>query len=139
MLIEKNKILDVIPQRSPFVMVDCLEFANNEGFLSHFDIESTNIFIDDQKLSESALIENIAQTCAAGFGYLGRSDDDEPPRIGFIGAVTKLEVFDYAMVNDTLDTQITILNTFENIHLVEGIARSAGRDLLKCQLKIVLA
>lgn len=139
MLIDKNTIQEVIPQRKPFVMIDCLESANAEGFVSHFDIVSDNIFLLEGMLSESALVENIAQTCAAGFGYLGRSDDQEEPRLGFIGAVTKLEVFHQAALNDTIDTQISILNTFENIHLIEGIARTAGKDLLKCQMKIVLA
>jgi predicted hotdog family 3-hydroxylacyl-ACP dehydratase len=139
MLIDKHTILEVIPQRAPFVMIDCLESANSEGFLSHFHIESTNIFLHDRQLSESALVENIAQTCAAGFGFLGRSDDQEEPRIGFIGDVTKLEVLGKATETDTIDTQITILNTFENIHLIEGVARSSGKDLLKCQMKIVLA
>ncbi len=139
MLIDKHTIQEVIPQRAPFVMIDCLESVNSEGFISHFEIRPDNLFLNDGYLSESALVENIAQTCAAGFGFLGRSDEQEEPRIGFIGAVTKLEVLDQAALNDTIDTQISVLNTFENIHLIEGVARTAGRDLLKCQMKIVLA
>jgi len=139
MLIDKNTIQEVIPQRNPFVMIDCLESANSEGFISHFNIEQDNIFLIHGLLSESALVENIAQTCAAGFGYLGRSDNQKEPRLGFIGAVTKLEVFHQASLNDTIETQISILSTFDTIHLIEGIARSRGKDLLKCQMKIFLA
>lgn len=139
MLIDIHTIQEVIPQRAPFVMIDCLESANSEGFISHFEIRPDNLFLNDGLLSESALVENIAQTCAAGFGFLGRSDEQDEPRIGFIGAVTKLEVIDQAALKDTIETQISVLNTFENIHLIEGVVRTGGRDLLKCQMKIVLA
>ena len=43
----------------------------------------------DNRLTEPALIENIAQTCAAGFGYLG-SQTEGQPRIGYIGAISDL-------------------------------------------------
>ncbi|MDD3005825.1 MAG: hypothetical protein PHH66_13075, partial [Flavobacterium sp.] len=84
------------------------------------------------------VIENIAQTCAAGFSFLHQQAGKKAGELGFIGAVSKLEVVGHVFVNQGLQTEIKILNQFENIHLVEGISYSNNKEILKCQLKIVL-
>ena len=139
MLVEKTNIKTYIPQREPFVMIDSLIEANEIGFSSSFFIDNDNIFIENNILSEAAIIENIAQTCAAGFGYLSSLEVESEPRLGFIGAITKLEVFNELKTNAMIETHLSIINTFENIHLIEGIARSLNIYILKCQMKIVLS
>lgn len=139
MLVEKTNIKTYIPQREPFIMIDSLIDANETGFSSSFFINNDNRFIENNILSEAAIIENIAQTCAAGFGYLSSLEAESEPRLGFIGAITKLEVFNEIKTNAMIETHVSIINTFENIHLIEGIARSSNIDILKCQMKIVLS
>lgn len=139
MLVSQENIKNYIPQREPFIMIDALVDANEHGFKTAFTVTENNLFLQDNVLSESALVENIAQTCAAGFGYLNSLIEGAEPQLGFIGAVTHLEVMQNVQQNALIETEVKVLNTFENIHLVEGIARSGGADLLKCQLKIVLA
>ena len=139
MLVEKTNIKTYIPQREPFVMIDSLIEANEIGFSSSFFIDNDHIFIENNILSEAAIIENIEQTCAAGFGYLSSLEVESEPRLGFIGAITKLEVFNEIKTNVMIETHVSIINTFENIHLIEGIARSSNIDILKCQMKIVLS
>ena len=139
MLIEKTNIKSYIPHREPFIMIDSLIDANETGFSSSFFVNTDNIFIEKNILSEAAIIENIAQTCAAGFGYLSSLEAESEPRLGFIGAITKLEVFKEITTNVMIETQVSIINTFENIYLIEGVARSSNSDLLKCQMKIVLS
>jgi predicted hotdog family 3-hydroxylacyl-ACP dehydratase len=139
MLIDKQHIKTFIPQREPFIMIDGLVAASNEVFKSSFKIEEDNLFLEAGKLSESALVENIAQTCAAGFGYLGSLNETGEARLGFIGAISKLEVYADCAAHDQISTTVTILNSFENIHLIEGLAVCNGIDLIKCQMKIVQA
>lgn len=139
MLIDKSLILDYIPQRAPFVMVDTLEKIDHSGFTSTFELKEDNVFNESGIISESALVENIAQTCAAGFGYLARQEEGAETRLGFIGAITKLNVNKLPSINSKIETKITILNQFENIHLVEGVASLNGEKLVDCQLKIVLS
>lgn len=138
MLIEKELIQNFLPQRPPFVMIDCLVDANDAGFLSSFQIAEDNLFLQDGVLSESALIENIAQTCAAGFGYVGSQRGEEAGRLGFIGAVSRLSVSSSAKLGDEVQTRIELLNAFDSIHLVQGTASVDGKTVLECQLKIVL-
>lgn len=139
MLINKDNIEKYIPQREPFIMIDALLSADESGFQTQFLIKEDNLFLENGKLSESSIVENIAQTCAAGFGYLGSISGESEAKLGFIGAISKLEVYAHASLGDLIETHVDILNTFENIHLVEGIAKSNGKELVKCQMKIVQA
>ncbi len=139
MLISKENITSIIPQRAPFVMIDSLLTADETGFKTEFKIASDNLFLENAVLSESALIENIAQTCAAGFGYLNSLVEGGEPKLGFIGAVTHVNVQQAAKENDLIETSVEVLSTFDTIHLVEGTAKSNGNVLVSCQMKIVLA
>ena len=139
MLIDKEAIQNYIPQRAPFVMVDALVSATAEGFQSEYTIpEEHPLLNDDFSLAESAMVENLAQTCAAGFGFLNHSEGGEP-KLGFIGAVSRLETFRLPKVNDKLETTISVISAFEAINLVEGSIFHKGEELLRCQLKIVIA
>lgn len=139
MLIDKEHITQFLPQRPPFVMVDALLSADESGFKSTFAVAEDNLFLEDSILSESALVENIAQTCAAGFGYVGSQKGEEAGRLGFIGAVSRLQVHALPQLGDQIETEIEIVSSFDTIHLVQGTARKNGNPLLECQLKIVLA
>jgi len=138
MLATKENIKNFIPQREPFIMIDELHSVDEKGFKTSFEVVDSNIFLDDE-LSESALTENIAQTCAAGFGYLGSLEEEGEPKIGFIGAITKLKVHFLPKLGAKLNTEVEILNTFGNIHLIQGTVFENGAKLLDCQMKIVLA
>lgn len=139
MLVNKDSITQYIPQRAPFVMIDELISATEEGFQTTFTIEESNLFLENGLLSESSLIENIAQTCAAGFGYINSQKGNGEGQLGFIGAVSKLTVSNQAKLGDNIATNVTIMTSFDAIHLIEGTATSNGVELLKCQMKIVIA
>lgn len=139
MIIKQNKIEQFIPQRKPFIMIDELSKADEKGFISKFNIRDNNIFLKNNIVSESALVENIAQTCAAGFGYINSIKENEEPKLGFIGAVSKLTVNKKAKIHSSLTTEVQILNTFDNIHLIEGTVFEKNQKLVSCQMKIVIA
>jgi predicted hotdog family 3-hydroxylacyl-ACP dehydratase len=139
MLINKENIQSYLPQRPPFVMIDALIETTESTFESAFEVIESNIFIENGVLSESALVENIAQTCAAGFGYVGSQNGEEAGKLGFIGAVSKLKVSGLPKTGDKLATKIEILNTFDAIHLIQGTVYENDTELLTCQMKIVIA
>ena len=64
-----DDILQFIPQRHPFVMVDELLYADEEKATANFTVTTENIFCEDGFFSEAGLLENIAQTVAAANGY----------------------------------------------------------------------
>jgi len=118
-------------------MVDSLIEASESGFETTFSVSEENLFIEDDFLQEPALIENVAQTAAAGFGYLNSKLDAEP-KIGFIGAVSKLKVHSLPKVNSIINTTVTVLFRMENIFLVKGVNKVDDIVLLECEMKIVI-
>ncbi|WP_159471685.1 hypothetical protein [Dyadobacter sp. 3J3] len=137
MIITKENITNFIPHRAPFLMIDNLIFADAERFESDFFIEENNVLVRSGYFEESGLIENIAQTCAAGFGFLDHGNGAEP-KIGFIGAVTKLEVFELPAIHSKINTIVTPTYQLGNIFLVKGENYCNGRKLLECEIKIVV-
>lgn len=137
MLLTKENITKIIPQQFPFVMVDNLVSADEKEFKSTFKVEENNLFFKDGKLQEPALIENIAQTVAAGFGYVDKQGGGKP-KIGFIGGISKLVVHSLPSLNKTIETSVTQLHQFENIYLIKGENFCDGGLLVECEMKIVI-
>lgn len=138
MIVAKDAITDYIPHRPPFVMVDNLVSATRERFESDFTVTGDNVLVRDGFFQETGLIEHIAQTCAASFGYLDR-EEGGAPKIGFIGAVSKVLVTELPPVGGTIRTVVTPLHQLGNIYLVKGESFLDGRILLGCELKIVVS
>jgi predicted hotdog family 3-hydroxylacyl-ACP dehydratase len=137
MILNQEETAAIIPQKVPFVMIDSLLTAGEDGFSSNFLVREENIFSVDGTLTEPALIENIAQTVAAGFGYVG-SQEGGSPKVGFIGAISKLKVNGLPNVGDLITTTITPLHEFENIYLIKGENYSNDKLLVECEMKIVV-
>ena len=137
MLLPKEQTTEIIPQKAPFVMIDSLLSANEIDFKSSFVAMEQNIFSENGKLQEPALIENIAQTVAAGFSYVGQQQGGAP-KIGFIGAISKLKVHQLPNIGDEINTTVTHLHKFENIFLIRGENYVNGNLLVECEMKIVV-
>lgn len=135
MKVSKEKIKSFIPQREPFIMIDNLIEVTKEKFETDFIILPNNIFLEDNLLQEFALIENIAQSSAAGLYFLNMSSGSKPVD-GFIGAVSKLKLYDLPKVNDKINTIVTPLHQFGNMYLVKGENFLNGKLLLECEMKL---
>jgi len=137
MMVSQENILNYLPHRQPFVMIDNLVSVNEEIFESEFLVREDNLLVEDGLFQACGLMENIAQTCAAGFGFLDRSENEEP-KMGFIGAISKLEVFELPPVNSVIITTVIPTHQLGNIFLVKGQNSLEGRKLLECEMKIVV-
>lgn len=137
MVIPKESITSYIPHRYPFVMVDNLISVSNEQFESDFFISENNILVTDQIFQEAGLIENIAQTCAASFGYLNRAEGGEA-KIGYIGAISRLELFSLPPVNSKILTVVKQTHQLGTVFLVVGKNYLNDHLLMQCEMKIVL-
>lgn len=136
-LVSAENITSYIPQRAPFVMIDNLLTQSNEEVRSNFHIKKDNIFIEDGVFTISGLLENIAQTAAANVGY-ECAKKNIPVPLGFIGAISKVKVFDLPQVNSVFETQVNILQEVFNITLIEGIISQNDKTLVSCQMKIMI-
>jgi len=132
----KEQIEVFIPQRAPFIMIDNLIEASPDKFVTDFQILPDNIFLEEEVLREFALIENIAQTSAAGLAFLNRFSETGPVD-GFIGGITKLVVYDLPKVNDKVYTIVIKLHQFENMYLLKGENYVNDKKLMECNVKLV--
>lgn len=137
MIVSQENILSVIPQRPPFVMIDQLVACDavSSGTILH--IVPENILVCDGELSEAGLIENIAQTVAAGAGHTAKKNGEEV-LIGYIGAVKNLEIFALPKVGDLINTTVAVTNQVFGVTIVTGNVECNGIELAKCEMKIFI-
>ena len=85
--------------------------------------------------SEAGLLENIAQTAAAGAGYR-ENQVNKPAAIGYIGAVKNFEVFVLPQINDVLTTETVITDRIFNTTLIKGKIICNTLPVAQCEMKI---
>ena len=91
-MIDPNlNILALIPQRHPFVMIDRLLYVDEKKGRSQLTIRASNILVEDEVLSSSGLVENIAQTAAADMGYICLQEE-RPVPIEYICSGQNLDI-----------------------------------------------
>ncbi|MCF6297189.1 MAG: hypothetical protein L3J08_04270 [Flavobacteriaceae bacterium] len=138
----KNPIIDIkhlIPQKKPFVMVGTLLFFSKSTAVSSLTIEESNIFFYNNVLLESGLIENMAQTVAlhTGYDYFLRG---EIAPTGYLGAIKKIEIQSLPKLNETITTEVEILQEFLGVTLVEiNVFNSKKEKIASGQMKTVIA
>lgn len=132
-----DDILSLIPHREPFVQVGELVSASDSLFVTRLTIGPDNILLKNGRFMESGLIENIAQSAALGFGYLGRERGQEP-RVGYIGAISRVEVSALPAAGDTITTHVTVLHRLDPVVMVHGVCYRGDEKLLEGEIKLVI-
>ena len=137
-IFEGEKILELIPQRYPMVMIDKLIVSDEKRTISGFFLKSDNIFCDSKYLYEPGIIENIAQTAAARIGYICNQKQIEVP-LGFIGGIKKLKIYQLPETNTEIITTITIEHEIMEATIISGkIENKEGKLLTECEMKIFI-
>lgn len=137
MNMEKYEIIDFIPQRHPFIMVDKILYSDSEKTSTNFLITSKNIFSKNGYFREPGMIENIAQTIAAGRGFEDMKLN-KSPRIGYIGSIKALKIHLFPAVDSTITTEIIIQNQLLNFTSVIGKIYVADTLAAECELVIAV-
>ncbi|MBR4842515.1 MAG: pseudouridylate synthase [Bacteroidaceae bacterium] len=130
-------ILELLPQRRPFVMVDSMVYCDMTVTKTRLEVRADNIFNDGGHLSTAGICENIAQTCAARIGYMSLASG-EPVRLGFIGAISNMQVHRTPVTGETVVTEIKVLQEVFNITLVHAEMKCGDELIAETDLKIAL-
>ena len=136
MIVAKENIQDFIPQRPPFIMIDNLMEVNNDFFKTDFRILPDNIFVENGLLREFAMIENIAQSSSVGLAITKKYPSTKKPE-GYLGAVSKLRVYELPKVNDGIYTIVKLIAQLENMFLLKGENYFNDIKLMECEIKLV--
>lgn len=136
-LLNKENITSIIPQRFPFVMIDELIQSDESLTRTAFTVRQDNLFLENGRLGSSALVENIAQTAAAGSGYKAMKEKG-PVLVGFIGAIKNLVITALPAEGDLLQTETRLVNSVFNVSIVEGRVFCGDKLMASCEMKIFL-
>ncbi|MBR4498023.1 MAG: pseudouridylate synthase [Bacteroidales bacterium] len=136
----ETPILELIPQRPPFVLVDKLTFFEGKIAKTQFSIPANHIMLsDDNTLSAGGLIENIAQTCAARIGYINKFLESKTIKIGVIGSIKNLTINYFPKVGDIITT--TVEETFSgmlNMTMLNAKIECEGAIIAEGEIKVAL-
>lgn len=131
-------VQSLIPQKSPFVMVDALFSYESHSLKAGLTICKSNIFVEKDVFAEAGIIEHMAQSVALHTGYQFFLKN-EPAPTGYIGSIRSVSVEKYPKVGDTIETQVSVLQEFMGVTLVEIESSVGGSVIAKAQMKTVIA
>ena len=130
-----DAIKRLIPQREPFIMLDEIEASDDTHAVTALTVRLDNYFmLPDGTMSETGLIEHIAQSCSALMGCLALGMENPP--IGLIGEVKHFECQRRPLASEKVCTSIEFGFTFGNVTIATGESRIGKELIAKAQLKI---
>ena len=124
-----------IPQKPPMVMVDRVVKITGKTTETAFMVKEDNVFCEDGRFTEPGLIENMAQTAAAGAGA-ALADTGKEARRGFIGGIRNLKIFDLPAAGREIITRATVMHEVFDATVVQGEVFLDQRLIASCELKI---
>ena len=136
MNISEINIDTILPQQSPFIMIDKLIRCDNVITETTFLLSNDNLFIYNGVFQESGIIENIAQTCAARMGYINSVINSIEIKVGFIGAIKELSIHSLPKTGDILNTSIEVKNEVLNFILIDAKVKVNNTLIAECEMKI---
>jgi predicted hotdog family 3-hydroxylacyl-ACP dehydratase len=138
LLLEKEAVENLLPQKFPFVMVDKMYAYTETSLVSGLKIQNDNIFSSDTLFLEAGLIEHMAQSVALHTGYQFFLKNEIAPT-GYIGSIKEIEIKKLPQINDTIQSTVTILQEFAGITLVDIVTTLNNEQIASGQMKTVLA
>jgi predicted hotdog family 3-hydroxylacyl-ACP dehydratase len=136
-MIEGVSILALIPQKPPFVMVGELLFSDDNITKTSFTITAYNVFVINGEFSEAGLMENMAQTAAAGSGNMARIENRAVTN-GYIGQVKNFEIYSLPKVGDVLITEVKMEVQVFDAGIVSGKIWCNDMEVAQCEMKIFI-
>jgi predicted hotdog family 3-hydroxylacyl-ACP dehydratase len=131
-------IPELIPQRPPMQMIDRLVSVTENSARGILTIREDNLFAENGFLSESALIEFIAQTAAAYTGYNSLVKNTSV-REGYIVAVKNLSIHKLPPVYSVIQSEIEIVNEIVGFTIIVGKVLQEDKVLAECEMRILSA
>ena len=129
-------VLELLPQRPPFVMVDHLTDYSDTQSTCCLTVRADNVFFEKGCLTAPGLIEHIAQTCAARLGYYNCYVRKTGVRLGFIGEVKDLNILRLPREGEMIETTIVVVQEIFDVTLVSAEVRVGAEVIATTLLKI---
>jgi 3-hydroxyacyl-[acyl-carrier-protein] dehydratase len=132
-----HHILSFIPHRPPFIMVDDVLASDGRTIQTVFTIPQQNPLINNGFFTEGGLLENMAQSAAAGTGYVAIRNGMGCPS-GYIAALKNIHIQQLPRINDIIHTQIILLKEVMNARIARATITMQGKEIASCELQIFI-
>lgn len=136
--VSEINVLELIPQRPPFVMIDRMTQFDLTSNVTELTIREDNLFYENGHLTSSGLIENIAQTCAARIGYINKLRN-KAIQLGYIGGIRNLNILKTPKKGETIVTSIRVKENVFQMTLVDAEVRVNAEVIATAEMKIALS
>lgn len=136
--IQGAEILKMIPQRFPIVLVDSLYEYSSLSVKTGLLVSKDSLFVLEDVLQESGLLEHMAQSVALHTGYDYCVRNEKSPT-GYIGSIQKVELYRMPRIGELIQTDVLIVQEFMGVTLVEIVSRVQQETIGVAQMKTVIA
>ncbi len=136
-IVNSDTILDYIPQREPMVLISRIYKCDESLIVTGFDITDSHILTQNNKLTESGIVENMAQTAASMAGFVAVKNGTKPV-LGFIGNIKNLAINFLPPSGNELYTEVITKTQVMNVSIIEANSYSNNELVATCEMKIFL-
>ena len=132
-----SNIEELIPQRSPIIMVDELLEVVGDECTCRLCVREDNFFMEeDEQMAEPGVIEHIAQSASAFAGYRAVAEGVTEPPVGYIGEVKNFRLYRRPKLGEILQTTIVMGATVAGVTIISGTALVGEEIIAETQMKI---
>jgi len=110
-------IKQLIPHSEPMILVDGLISFEDQKAKATLTILEDNIFIENNRLSETGLLEHMAQTAALYTGYKFQSQNKKIKE-GMIAVIKSASILNLPQIKDTIISEVCITYETEMLTMV---------------------
>lgn len=136
-IVDTDSILNYIPQRPPIVLISRIYKADEASVITGFDISNEHILTQQGYLTESGIVENMAQTAASRAGFEAVKNNAQPA-VGFIGNIKDLVIHFLPKAGNELLTEVYTKTQVMNVSIIEAKSYCNNTLVASCEMKIFL-
>jgi len=136
-IVDSDTILNYIPQRAPIVLISRIYKADETSVITGFDITDDHLLTQHNHLTESGIVENMAQTAASRAGFEAVKNNAQPA-VGFIGNIKDLVIHFLPGSGNELLTEVYTKTQVMNVSIIEAKSYCNNQLVASCEMKIFL-
>lgn len=136
-IVNSDTILQYIPQRPPIVLISRIYKCDEASVITGFDIVNEHILTQNGKLTESGIVENMAQTAASMAGFEAVVNKSQP-RVGFIANIKNLVINYLPEAGNEILTEVKTKTQVMNVSIIEASSYCNNKLVATCEMKIFL-
>ncbi|HWM86049.1 MAG TPA: hypothetical protein VNO33_09430 [Kofleriaceae bacterium] len=131
--------IDFVPHRPPMLFIDTVGEETEDSVVCHATIRPGCVLLDGDVVRPVALIELVAQACAAYVGVKAHAEG-KPPQVGMLVGCREAEFLaDGVVVGDELTIIVNRVFGQVQVGAFTGVVSRAGQVIARVHLSVVSA